>query len=79
MDEYSTNTIVVREAGPDGPCRLEALVCDRPGHAIAPEAPVVIMSDLLALAARYHVTPDHIAFEGDTERIIEECTEGSPG
>jgi hypothetical protein len=79
MDEYSSNTIMVLEAGPEGPCRLAARVFDRPGHAIAPDMPVVIMKDLLSLAERYHVRPDRIAYEGEAERLIEENTEGTPG
>jgi hypothetical protein len=79
MDEYSSITITVREAGPDAPCRLAARVCDRPGHAVAPDMSVAILKDVASLAARYRVRPDRIAYEGDAERIIEANSEGSPG
>ncbi|MEZ0094013.1 hypothetical protein [Streptacidiphilus sp. EB129] len=79
MNEYSSNTITVREAGPDAPCRLAAEVCDHPGHAVAPDVSVAILKDVAALADRYRVRPDHISYEGDAERIIEANSEGSPG
>lgn len=79
MNDYSSITITVREAGPDAPCRLAAQVCDRPGHAVAPDVSVAILKDVASLATRYRVRPDRIAYEGEAERIIEANSEGSAG